>query len=343
MNNKKSKYKKFISIAISVIVLFLICLDFIFKKINIKDFDIIKDLEIALSIALTISLSINIDDHSKNNTNNVEISDNKNIKHTLKNRLKNNITNSNNQNLTTNNYYGYPLEKVIEAIEKHEEKNLKEIGEKINKAGIDIENIKGNLSVINKFFVDAKEIDDETIQDIWVQLLKNEINNPGKINKRTLDIVKNMTSNEAKIFKKVALNIIDENSVPKILTDKENISVYELTLLEDIGLLKNNTLSSSPVLNVNGFLNFHNYEYVIRIINKSNKDISFSYDSAILTSSGVELAKSLNYHANKENLIFFIKDFKEKKKNENIEFHFYKLINNDQLDLSKDYASEFLN
>ena len=58
-----------------------------------------------------------------------------------------------------------------------------------------------------RFFDNAKDVSDEEMQKLWAKLLAGEVERPGCVSLRTLDILRNMTQKEAELFAR-AVNYI---------------------------------------------------------------------------------------------------------------------------------------
>lgn len=56
---------------------------------------------------------------------------------------------------------------------------------------------------IARFFENAKDISDKTMQSIWSSILAGEVETPGKTSLRTLDVLKNLTQQDAQEFERV--------------------------------------------------------------------------------------------------------------------------------------------
>lgn len=65
---------------------------------------------------------------------------------------------------------------------------------------------------INRWRNDAKQIHSEELQNIWGQLMAEEINTPNSISLRTLDMVKNISKEEAEAFVFLLKYIIEIHS-----------------------------------------------------------------------------------------------------------------------------------
>lgn len=86
---------------------------------------------------------------------------------------------------------------------------------------------------------EAKVIGKEELQSTWGRILAEEIKTPGSISYRTLDIVKNMTVEEANLFVKVAPFVCDGRLIMKF-PEKSTFIPYtysDLCVLEACGLI----------------------------------------------------------------------------------------------------------
>lgn len=100
-----------------------------------------------------------------------------------------------------------------------------------------------------RFFRIAEDINTEHMQLLWGKVLAGEIKKPGSYSLRTLDLLRNITQEEAELFVKVARLAIDtgQNSafVPNFnsgeyLKEKYGLRFEHLLLLRELGLLFSN-------------------------------------------------------------------------------------------------------
>ncbi|HWZ15881.1 MAG TPA: DUF2806 domain-containing protein [Mucilaginibacter sp.] len=94
-----------------------------------------------------------------------------------------------------------------------------------------------------RFFIKVQDIKNEEVSEIWAKILANEINNPGQFSVRAIDVLSNLSKNEAEHFK-ILLSIKFENgndiSVLKTLKNdlKEfGLSFDDLLNLDNAGLI----------------------------------------------------------------------------------------------------------
>lgn len=104
-----------------------------------------------------------------------------------------------------------------------------------------------------RFFRIAEDITTEQMQSLWGKVLAGEVKHPGSFSLRTLDILKNISQNEAEIFAKLARIAFYSGGkifVPNpdrglFLNDKFGIGFLDLLLLREIGLLAPSDLEFS--------------------------------------------------------------------------------------------------
>ncbi|MDP9523681.1 DUF2806 domain-containing protein [Pseudomonas putida] len=83
---------------------------------------------------------------------------------------------------------------------------------------------------------EAKFISDETAQAIWGRILAEEVNHPGAISPRSLDVIKNLSKHEALVFKK-ACSFVAFDDLLVDNTKGQPLSPVEFVTLRDCGLI----------------------------------------------------------------------------------------------------------
>lgn len=187
----------------------------------------------------------------------------------------------------------YEIEKISEFITKNSNLNINHNnnGTEISNANILLENTKARLvnqelsrtsniqNVISKtydilkdeedvsdkpvdkdwftrYFNIVQDISNEDIQNLWAKLLAGEIKQPGSFSYRTLETLKNMTTDEAELFTKVAkFFIFDGQKNCYIFNDHDllkryGVIHYYIVTLIDIGLI-NSSLNTGIIVNNN--------------------------------------------------------------------------------------------
>lgn len=100
-----------------------------------------------------------------------------------------------------------------------------------------------------RFFRIAEDISNDEMQALWGKILAGEIKQPKSYSLRTLELIRNLSKNEADIFMKVAnfaikngnANLLFKGKAEKILKEKYNITYGDTALLTEIGLLQPGT------------------------------------------------------------------------------------------------------
>lgn len=155
---------------------------------------------------------------------------------------------------------------------------------------------------INVFFDSIANVSTEQMQLLWGRLLAGEIKKPGSFSLRTLGILKNLSSNEAEIFKGITPYILrcrgDSELSDYFLMDNKDamlaenygIPFVQIMLLNEAGLIsENNLISISFDLKPNQPELIQGVRQSI-IIKNIGKDLLSVYHSAyFLTEAGKEL------------------------------------------------------
>lgn len=108
-----------------------------------------------------------------------------------------------------------------------------------------VKNNDVNQDWANRFFSIISEISDEEVQKIWAKILTEEIKKPNSYSLRTLDVLRNLSKQEATVFLRAAKLKIKENGNFFILNDgisnflnSYDLNFKDISLLEEVGLLE---------------------------------------------------------------------------------------------------------
>ena len=101
-----------------------------------------------------------------------------------------------------------------------------------------------------RFFNIAEEVSNEEMQALWGRILAGEIKKPKSYSLRTLDLLRNLSKEEAECFIKFGQFAIKSNNVSfiinfndeKLLEEKYRLTFGERLLLEELGFLTANDL-----------------------------------------------------------------------------------------------------
>ncbi len=314
MNVKiKSKTKLFVALSLTLICGASVSLQI---SLDLGDFvDIVLNILSIFSGALaTYSFTINfIINKSNNDSKKIEIKDHS---------YSGNITTIQGQTVYVNQENAKILEimeKIAVTSEKLSEENLTKImmkiKEELSKEALQVN--EPNKDFLFKYIEEAKKISSDEIQQIWSELFVQETKNPNSITVRTLDIIKNMSVGEAKIFSSIAKYAVisgDSAYIPKDISSL--ISIRDLTNMADIGLLKADlNLSWIPKVSGKSTFSILNNELVLNITNNSQGAIDLNIPARVFTDSGVQLLKSLRINASDQLFLSFAEEMRKKNKN----------------------------
>ena len=148
------------------------------------------------------------------------------------------------------------------------------------------------------FYDSAKGSSDEEIQVLWGKILAGEIAHHGKFSKRTLSILKNMESEEAKHFVELVPLLIAKETVPEFIFQNNEFFQYnDLQTLMDCGIVNSS----------DGLYTYTGLDQVLlpgfKLISK-NTDVKELYlEGFALTDAGLQLCQLIECNHADENYV----------------------------------------
>lgn len=162
----------------------------------------------------------------------------------------------NDNNLIINNYgsqfYNNTIARFVH-LELQREINIEKIADKAYDILLEkTQQLKETVSQdwMFKFITSAQDVSEETIQTLWAKILANEILKPNSFSLRTLNVLKNMSKNDALLFEKICSCIINNDFVPNelLILKKYGITYKDIVSLDEYGLVNS---SGTAVTNFN--------------------------------------------------------------------------------------------
>jgi len=160
-----------------------------------------------------------------------------------------------------------------------------------------------------RFFDSVGDISNEDLHGLWGKILAGETKARGACSLRTLSLLRNMNSDEAKLFQKLTPFVIvsgrayfifnegfmEEGNAACHLIVNNNGLVYQdhIRLMIDCGLITDDTVDIATHFNEPTPLHLHNSEIIAIIASKRPLKIPFVIGAYNLSSSGIELFKIL--------------------------------------------------
>ena len=167
-----------------------------------------------------------------------------------------------------------------------------------------------------RFFDIAQDVSDEEMQNLWGQILAGEIKQPQSYSLRTLEILRNMTKEEAKIFQKVSQFALLQGNAFLYAHDDvlENFGIIYscVAKLIEIGLLQSGdfvTRNYSSIKTTDKILGII-YGKIVLLVNQKANSPKISFKVRLFTTPGKELLKLVDIKPNMEYMQEFAKAIK---------------------------------
>lgn len=177
---------------------------------------------------------------------------------------------------------------------------------------------------INRFFDSVADVSDEDLQKLWGKILADEIKRPKSYSLRTLETLRNLSKEEAVLFRKICTCRIATKKDSFLLNDtvflqRHRINYGEILQLSDCGLLNSSGFITrdEPVNKIKKFI-FCNKELCLLAKTKNNMNFSLKINNFPFTSAGHELAKVLELEIDNDAFLNFAR--KLKRENDCLEF-----------------------
>lgn len=169
-----------------------------------------------------------------------------------------------------------------------------------------------------RFFKKAKDVSNEEMQEIWGKILAQEVSNPGNISFRALDIVSNLSKNEAELFQTTCSLVSGNKAIYKLKNstalEEFGLSYPNLMKLREAGLLhdSDNLIANLPVIEaIEGApLILAGYLYVIKSKSEPQPE-KIILQQLVLTQAGSELCSMLKVQINQDYENKFISELNE--------------------------------
>lgn len=151
-----------------------------------------------------------------------------------------------------------------------------------------------------RFFNIVQDITDEEMQSLWGRILAGETKQPKSYSKRTLELLKNLSKNEAEIFTKFAeLKIVAGNCViwnndnGAFLKNEFNITFNDRLLMTELGLIssENNLEFSFPPTKTHKSTNVLEYGNKGIVLYRDQNTPKQAIQVLVFTKTGIELSR----------------------------------------------------
>lgn len=178
-----------------------------------------------------------------------------------------------------------------------------------------------------RFFDYIKNCSDDEVKNLWAQILAGEIQRPGRFSLRTLDVLRNISKDDAEIIVKYSHRIINRDFVCTYL------SVLELARLGDIGFINDNTLIRHFDLVKGETRIVCRDDSLVLIISGVPSDGRTQYEFHALTEAGRQISSLIQIHQDNDFLHTLAKQLVKKYKGGKLKVSLHQInqVNDDKI------------
>lgn len=201
-------------------------------------------------------------------------------------------------------------------------------------------NIAGLTKIdwINVYFESAKNTSDEYMQDVWAKILAKELECPGYFSYKTLDVLKNMSSEEFHSFETLGSLQMEGWILQEDLYSNYGISYVELVKLSEHGLLNMGLTQNTYEIEAHKALNLIYQTLLIRLENESNEKTSIRNNIYLLSTAAKELIAVANISLEEDYAKDCVSTFSEHNRQLKVTLHRINYLNGNEVN----YQSEDL-
>ena len=194
----------------------------------------------------------------------------------------------------------------------------------------------------------VQDISDPEMQIIWGKILAGEYKKPGSYSMRTLEIIRNLTKEDAQAFEQIMPLVINHGGMLFVPSNKQLLDKYGVYYINLLRLDECQLLNSSGTLSLNLFLEgkrqefWHNYHQIMFLDLKDENVFKYSIGIHTLTTAAVELYHTLVHPANEAFFSDFLDTVIEENRGKNIKLHIHDItgIDGDRINFSRSIVKE---
>lgn len=147
---------------------------------------------------------------------------------------------------------------------------------------------------INVYFENAKTSSDEYMQSVWAKVLTQELSFPGSFSYKSLDILKNMSSDDFKLFEILCSVSVDDNILKDDVNDfyrRFDLFWIDLLNLKEFNLISLEDTEKTYTIEAHNYTSIsYSDRYVIFLKNDSDRKIDYKLSVYVLTQFAMELS-----------------------------------------------------
>lgn len=205
------------------------------------------------------------------------------------------------------------LQRIIEETQKIIQENQIDIGSYTK------------VDWINVYFENAKTTSDEFMQNVWAKVLAKEMESSGTFSFQTLSILRNMSTDDFRIFETMCSVQVNHNLLHKSLYDNYDMGWIKFLRMKELGLLNlDSSEITTTILPHREESSFYCNKYVVLLKNKSDSEVEHKLNIYLLSSSAIELMSIVDMQANEEFIIDYAREI-SKNMSENLKISVHKI------------------
>lgn len=193
-----------------------------------------------------------------------------------------------------------------------------------------------NKDWATRFFNIVQDVSDDEMKNLWGKILAGEVKSPNSYSLRTLELLRNLSKDEADTFVRIAQIVLKEDDYFIFNNDgdlsKFGITYSDIAKLTEIGLIQAGTFvqceyKSKPDKDMKSGIIYNDKIVIIINIKQGSKDVNIPI--SVLTRAGSELYKLISVKPNIE----YIKELASSIKNETVSVEYANInyINDDHV------------
>lgn len=179
-----------------------------------------------------------------------------------------------------------------------------------------------------RFFDIIQDVSDDEMKTLWSRILAGEVKTPNSYSKRTLELLKNLSKEEATLFVKIAQYVLQEEDffIFRGINDnleKFGISYSDIAKLTEIGLIQSGSFVNMDFNNPEKIKSEVGISYgnLILLLKMDDTIDKVSIPVYCLTTAGIELYKLIDVKPN----IDYIRELNKEIKKEGVSLEYSKI------------------
>lgn len=204
-----------------------------------------------------------------------------------------------------------PLERFVATKELRKMNNILQVSEKAVHEFVENEQVSSEVVYPDwsaRFFNIIEDVSDDEMQNLWAKILAGEIKHPKSFSLRTLDVLRNLSKEEAETFMRNAPYSIDGSH---LCAENNFISISDYLLLVDAGLINSEELAIDFTPSDEGVFDLVTGNRVIRIKGDKDRIKRMGLKIYTYTKAGKELLKLTTFQPNENLLEYIVTIFKQ--------------------------------